>query len=167
MESLNKNIVEFGMLLKKTQLQQSYKRLLVYIKEIRNYFKETHPEYDVSTNLYQGYMDLTFFTITSQLTRQKDLKYIVVFTYENMQFEVWLAGKNRAVMSEYHKKFKDYQFKNFKLTEDIKGMSSILEHIVVENPNFDELNELTNLIDGGVSEFIKSIDTQLIASESV
>ncbi|PRY82856.1 DUF7000 family protein [Alkalibacterium olivapovliticus] len=166
MDSLDKHLWEFRTVLKETNSQQAYKGLILYIKELRNYFKENYPEYDVSSNFYQGYMDLTFFTLRSQLTKQKDLKYIVVFTYEHMQFEVWLAGRNRAVMSNYHTKFSHYQMKNYTLTDNRKGMSAILENVVVEHPNFDQLKALTKQIDAGVIQFIQSIETDYLSDES-
>ncbi|MCC5895205.1 MAG: hypothetical protein JJU16_07045 [Alkalibacterium sp.] len=165
MESLNKDLVELGNLLKKTHVQEGYKGLIVYIKGLRNYFKKKYPEYDVSANLYQGYLDLTFFSLTTPLTQSRDLKYIIVFNYDKMQFEVWLSGKNRAVMSDYHKTFSRCQLNAYSLTEDKKGMSAIIEYVVVEHPDFDALDELTKQIDAGVVSFIKSIETDYLTNQ--
>lgn len=61
MQSLNESLLEYGKLLRETNMQAAYKGLIQYMKVLRKHFKEQHPEYDVSVNLYQGYMDLTFF----------------------------------------------------------------------------------------------------------
>lgn len=165
MESLNKSLSEYGELLKKTNVQEAYKGLIQYIKALSKHFKEKYPEYDVSANFYQGYMDLTFFTLTSKLTKQKDLKYVVVFKHDKMRFDVWLSGKNRSIMSDYHNKLSKYQLKNYFLTADEKGMSSIIEATLVDDPNFDNLSELTKKIDTGVINFIKEIETQFLTSD--
>lgn len=60
MESLNKNLYDYAKLLNETELQQAYKALFHYIKNLRNHFKENSPEYEVSANLYPGYLDITF-----------------------------------------------------------------------------------------------------------
>ncbi|WP_423189853.1 DUF7000 family protein [Alkalibacterium sp. f15] len=165
MESLNEHLSEYGKILRETNLQKAYKELMQYIKLLRKHFKENHPEYDVSVNLYQGYMDLTFFSLTTKLVKRKSLKYIVVFRHDKMQFEVWLSGNNRAIMSEYHKKFSMYPLGEYVLTADETGMSSIIEAELVENPDFDNLIELTKQIDTGVINFIDDIEKNYLISE--
>lgn len=165
MQSLNESLLEYGKLLRETNMQAAYKGLIQYMKVLRKHFKEQHPEYDVSVNLYQGYMDLTFFSFTSELTKKKDLKYIVVFNHEKMKFDVWLSGKNRAVMSKYHKNFSKVPLDNYLLTADAKGMSSIIETTVVENPDFDHPTELTKQIDTAVINFIQDIENTFLTSD--
>ena len=162
MKSLNKSLYEFGKLIEETDLQEAYRELIKYIKELRIYFKENHPEFEVSGNLYQGYMDLTFFSFTTTLVNQRQLKYMVVFRYEKMRFEVWLSGRNRAVMSDYHGKFSKYDLKNYSLTDDVKGMSSIIEAVLVEQPDFDDLSVLTRQIDRGVTDFVKDVENMIV-----
>ncbi|WP_027107862.1 DUF7000 family protein [Lacticigenium naphthae] len=165
MESLNRSLSEYGKLLKETNLQKAYKGLMHYVKLLRTHFKDKYPEYEVSANFYQGYMDVTFFSLTSKLAKEKDLKYIVVFKHDKMQFEVWLSGKNRVVMSEYHEKFSKYQLKNYFLTSDEKGMASIVGTVLVENPDFDNLPALTKQIDAGVISFIKNIEKNYLTND--
>ncbi|MBU5484385.1 hypothetical protein KQI86_08600 [Clostridium sp. MSJ-11] len=158
MESLSKSLSEYVKLLQETNLQKAYKGLIEYISELRKHFKENFSEYEVSGSLYQGYLDLTFFTLTTKEMKLKELKFAIVFIHDKMQFEVWLSGKNRAVMSSYHKKFSNYQLDNYTLAEDEKGMDSIIEAVLVDKPNFDNLIELTNEIEIGVINFIKDIE---------
>lgn len=165
MESLSKSLSEYGKLLKETDLQKAYKSLMNYMKELRKHFKEKYPEYDVSENLYQGYLDLTFFSLTTKLANQKQLKYMIVFRHDSTQFEVWLSGRNRAIMSEYHKKFSKDPLKNYFLTADAKGMPSIIESILVKNPDFDNMAKLTDQIDIGVINFIQEIESTFSADK--
>ncbi len=165
MVTLNEQLIEYGRLIKETDIQEAYKGLIQFIKELRLYIKQKHPEYDVSANLYPGYMDLTFFSLTTELAKQKDLKYMIVFIHEKMQFQVWLSGRNREVMSTYHKKFKTYPVKEYTLTEDVTGMSAIIEAVLTENPDFDDLSELTKRIDTGVKVFIGDIEKKYLSRE--
>lgn len=165
MASLNEQLIEYGKLIKETDIQEAYKGLMQFMTGLRNSFKENHPEYDVSANLYQGYMDLTFFSLTTEMTKEKDLKYMVVFIHEKMQFQVWLSGRNRKVMSAFHDKFSTYALENYTLTDDIKGMSAIIEGTLSEEPDFDHLSELTNHIETGVMNFIQDIEKNYLSSE--
>jgi hypothetical protein len=162
MENINKGLYEYGRLLRENDLRKYYKYLIEYIMGLQKHFKEKYQEYEVQKNLYQGYLDLTFFTLTTIQTKQRDLKYAIVFIHDKMQFEVWLSGKNRTIMSKYHDKFSDYDLGNYLLTADEKGMSSIVVSIIVEDPNFDNLNELTNKIDESVISFINEIEKLLL-----
>jgi hypothetical protein len=40
----------------------------------------------------------------------------------------------------------------------LKGADSILEHVLVENPDFNDLNTLTNLIEQEALLFIKEVE---------
>lgn len=82
-----------------------------------------------------------------------------------MKFDVWLSGKNRAVMSKYHKNFSKVPLDNYLLTADAKGMSSIIETTVVENPDFDHPTELTKQIDTAVINFIQDIENTFLTSD--
>ncbi|GEK88254.1 hypothetical protein SAMN04488100_11833 [Alkalibacterium putridalgicola] len=164
MASLNESMIAYGELIKETDLQQAYKGLMQFMKDLRTHLKEKHLEYDVSANLYPGYLDLTFFSFTTELSKKKDLKYMVVFIHEKTEFQIWLSGRNRKVMSAYHEKFKSYKMGDYTLTSDETGMSAIIESSLVEDPDFDQLTELTRQIDTGIDIFIKDIEKKYVSS---
>lgn len=86
------------------------------------------------------------------------MKYAVVFQHDKTRFEVWLSGRNRAVMSEYHEKINALPLKDYFLSADEKGMSSIIEKTMVDKPDFDNPTELTAQLDNGVRQFIRDIE---------
>ncbi len=162
MDPINESLYEYGRLLKETNLRKSYKSLIDYIIDLQKHFKEKYIEFEVQKNLYQGYLDLTFFTLTTTQVKQRDLKYVIAFIHEKMQFEVWLSGKNRTIMSKYHDKFSNQDLGGNQLTVDEKGMASIVVAVLLDNPGFDNLNELTKQIDEGVISFINDIEKLLL-----
>jgi len=164
MASLNKSMIVYGKLVQETDLQEAYRGLMQFMKDLRTHLKEKNPEYDVSANLYPGYLDLTFFSFTTELSKKKDLKYMVVFIHEKTEFQIWLSGRNRKVMSAYHEKFKSYPMGDYTLTSDETGMSAIIESTLVEAPDFDQLTELTRQIDTGIDIFIKDIEKKYVSS---
>lgn len=162
MKSLNKGLNEYSKTLKETEIQKAYKDLISYIKDLKRIFSDNHHEYQVASNIYLGYLDFTFFTFTTELTAKKSLKYAIVFRHEELQFEIWLSGRNRKVMSRYHNEFSKLQINGFSLTPDEKGMSSIIESVLVNEPDFDDLPQLTSQIEIEAKEFIKRIESMIM-----
>lgn len=78
-----------------------------------------------------------------------------------MRFEAWLSGRNRSIMSTYHKRLKGCNIGEYLLADDEKGMDSIIEGTLVENPNFDNLTSLKAEIQDNTVKFINNINAIL------
>ena len=157
MKSLINSLQIYQKLLQETEMQVAYRELIKFISKLQFNFKTKHPEYEVSKGLYQGYLDLSFFTFTTEQLRHKQLKIAVVFLHEELRFEAWLSGRNRTIMSTYHKNLKGYDLGEYLLTNDENGMTSIIKGILVNNPNFDNLNELATEIEYNTVRFVNDI----------
>lgn len=142
-------------------IQEAYKGLMGYIMDLRVYFKNKYPEYSVS-GIYQGYMDMTYFSFSPESIKSRKLKIAIVLIYETFRFEVWLAGYNKKVQNEYWKLFKEGDWDKYRITPTIKGFDSIIEHTLVDDPDFSELDDLTKQIEIGTLNFIGDIEKFLI-----
>jgi hypothetical protein len=134
--------------------------------ELRNHFNNNYPDYFVSGSIYHGYMDMTYFSIFPKSFKQRGLKIAIVFLHDAFRFEVWLAGYNKKVQSIYWKLLKDSAWKKYKIVSTIKGVDSIVEHVLVDNPDFKDLNSLTNQIERATLEFIEDVEFFLSQHES-
>lgn len=161
MKSSDDPIIEFRAELKKETIQQAYRRLMEYCSGLRTHFQKTLLEYEVPGSLYQGYMDMTYFSIIPPALKQHKLKIAVVFLYDTYRFEVWLSGYNRQVQAVFWNKLRSSGIQPYHLVEDPLKADAILEHILVEDPDFNHPDELTRQIDKGVTEFIKEMLTIL------
>lgn len=157
MKSLKNSLQMYQKLLRETDMQVAYRELITYITKLQGNFKTKYPEYEISKGLYRGYLDLSFFTFTTEELKSKQLKIEVVFLHKEMRFEAWLSGRNRTIMSTYNKKLKGYNLGEYLLANDEKGMDSIIEGILVREPNFDNLNELTAEIENNIVKFVNDI----------
>jgi hypothetical protein len=128
-----------------------------YITHLRSYFESEHPEMPVSGSVYYGFMDMTYFALFPAALKHRKLKVAIVFLHKQFRFEVWLSGVNKVVQNKYWHIFRGSSWKKYKLPPTTKGTDSILEHILVDNPNFDDLNALTRQIERGTLEFIKDV----------
>lgn len=126
----------------KGYIKEAYKGLMDYMMDLRLHFQNNYPEYVVSGNIYQGYMDMTYFSFFPESLKRRKLKVAIVFLHDTCRFEVWLAGQNKQVQTKYWKLFKESDWNKYRIPSTTQGVDSILEAIVVDNPDFSDLDTL-------------------------
>jgi hypothetical protein len=165
MPPFHDSIKEYKKQLKKGEIQEAYRGLMEYIMGLRTHLKNSYPDYFVS-GLYQGYMDMTYFSFTPRSFKQRNLRIAIVFLYETFRFEVWLSGYNKQVQAEYWKLFKESGWKNYHLVPITKGADSILEYVLADNPDFGNPDALTHQIERESLKFIRDIESYLSREEN-
>ncbi|MFC2159904.1 DUF7000 family protein [Actinomycetota bacterium] len=161
MGSLYEYIAEYRKQLKKGDIQKAYKGLIKYMMDLRAHFKNKYPDYSVPGSIYYGYMDMTYFPLFPVLLKRLKLKIAIVFVHETFQFEVWLSGSNKQVQKKYWKLFKENNWNKYHIPSNIEGIDSIIEHTLVNNPDFSDLDTLKKQIDKGTLKFIRDIENFL------
>jgi hypothetical protein len=161
MKSLQENMIEYRKQLEKGAIQKAYQGLMQYMMSLKNYFSNQYPDFSVSGSIYYGYMDMTYFSVVPGSLKDRELKIAIVFVYDPFRFEVWLSGRNQKVLAKYWKIFTESGWDRYKIAPQGKWADSILEHILVENPDFGDLEALTRQIDQGTLKFIKDVESFL------
>jgi hypothetical protein len=87
----------------------------------------------------------------------KKLKVGIVFVHRPFRFEVWLLGYNKSVQARYWKLFRESGWNKYRIPPTIKGVDSIIESILIENPDFSDLDTLTKQIESGTLKFIEDV----------
>jgi len=162
MEPFHQYVNEYRNQLEKGAINKAYKGIMEYIQGLRNYFQNKYPDYFISGSIYFGYMDMTYFAFHPKSIGKAKLKIAVVFIHEVMRFEAWLGGYNKPVQLQYWKLFKESNWNKYRLVPTIKGADSILEHVLVENPDFRDLDQLTQQIELETLKFITDIESFLV-----
>lgn len=155
MKSLNEYMALYKQLMAEGDIQIAYRRLLEYIVGMRNHFSDKYSENHVCGTLYQGYMDITFFTFTPDLLKKKNLKVAIVFNHTHVCFEAWLVGVNKQVQATCWKYFKDRNWAKHPLP--VWPQDYITRTVLVETPDFDHTDALTQDIESRVLAFIDDI----------
>lgn len=163
MESLQYHINEYKKQLEKGSIQKAYKGLMEYTSALKTYFNGKYPDFSASGSIYFGYMDMTYFSLNPSALKSRRLRIAVVFLHEACRFEVWLSGYNKQVQAQYWQLIKESGWNKYRLVPDLKDMDSILEHTLVDNPNFDDLDALTGKIEQGAIQFIKDVEGFLLS----
>jgi len=161
MASFHEYINEYRKQMEIGDVKEAYKGLMEYIMGLRLYFKNKYPDYFVSGTLYYGYMDMTYFSFFPESLKNKKLKIGIVFIHDTLRFEVWLFGYNKQVQAKYWKLFKESGWNKYRIPSTTKGVDSIVEFTLVENPDFSDLDTLTKQIERGTLRFIKDVEDYL------
>ncbi len=111
MKTLQENMAEFKKQLEKGTIQKAYLGLMEYMMSLKNHFSSKYPDYSTSGSLYNGYMDMTYFSIFPRSLKDRDLKIAIVFLYDMFRFAIWLSGKNKRILAKYWRSLKDRDLK--------------------------------------------------------
>lgn len=137
------------------QTLTDYKRTLNYVKELRLHFTKEYPlRFKVGT-IYQGSTDYSYFPIKTEPLKKEKLKFVIIINHQKRQFEICLSGQNKEIRKKYWKIFKGSNWKKYHIPST-SGLS-IIESILVENPDFNNLDLLTEQIETKTMEFINEI----------
>jgi hypothetical protein len=158
MASFPESMQELKRQLEKGYLQVAYRGLMEYFRDLKLHFTNAHPEYPVSGGTYYGYMDMTYFALFPDSLKARKLKIAIVFIYETFRFEVWLSGSNRSVQTKYWKLLQKSDWRKYQFASNPKAEDYVLAHVLVDDPDFSDLDSLTKQIKTGTLEFIRDVE---------
>ena len=101
---------------------------------------------------------MTYFSLFPESLKRRKLKIALVFIHDRFRFEVWLSGSNRNVQSKYWKLLKESDWNKYHLASNPKGVDYVIDHILINNPDFSDLDTLTRQIERGTLEFIRDVE---------
>lgn len=160
MKDLNSYVGIYKEQLKKGDIQEAYVGLVKYVTRLRTSLSKNLSETYSFGSIFQGYMDYTYFYYSNDFLKKRKLKAGLVLNHTETQFEIWLLGQTAPIQERYWPYFKTTRWNNDRTT---KPQYSILETIVVEKPNFNDLEALTRQIEDGLvlitEEIIQDIKT--------
>jgi len=156
MNSLNKHIKEYRLQLSKGHIQKAYKGIMTFMSGLKSHLEKDYPDY-LTSALYFGYMDMSYFAFTSPGLKTKGLKVAIVYLHEPGRFEAWLGGNNRKIQAEFIERLSEKDLGKYRLSKPAPGVDSIIESVLVENPDFDKLEELKMQIEKKTIEFINDM----------
>ena len=160
MGSLNDQIREYRLQLKEGRIQTAYKGIMTFMSGLKSHLENNYPGHFTSA-LYFGYLDMTYFAFTPAFLKAKKLKIAIVYLHEQGRFEVWLGGSNRKIQADTIGRLSHRDLGRYQLSRVHPGVDSIIESVVIEQPDFDDLEELKTQIEMKTIEFINDISSLL------
>ncbi len=162
MKSLNQQLQVYKKQLEKGDIKFAYQGLMNYFNDLRLHFKNHYPDFSVAGNIYQGQMDISFFSCSPPSFKKEKLKIVILFIHETFHFEIWLCGANKNIQKKYWEMFKASDWDKYRIPTNTKNVFSIVEHTLVEQPDFDDLGKLTAQIESEAMKFIADLKTDLV-----
>jgi Family of unknown function (DUF7000) len=145
-------------LMNKGEIQVAYSGLMEFILGLRNHLKNSHPEFYVSGNFYQGYMDFTYFSFTPNSLKKHRLRVAIIFVHKTLEFKVCLGGLNKKAQAIYWEKFIEKGWNKYEIPKSIKGSDFIIESTITTEPDFSNPKDLTNQLEKGILKFAKDVE---------
>jgi hypothetical protein len=161
MHSFPESMIEYKKQLQKGYIQVAYQGLMDFFKDLKSHFADRDPTYSVSSSIYYGYMDMTYFSLVPEALERHKLKIALVFLHDAFTFEVWLSGGNRDVQAKYWELLKGTELGKYQLASNPRTVDYAIRHILVEKPEFNDLEGLTKQIDSGTLEFVAEVERLL------
>ncbi len=164
MESFTDYIPEYKRLMAAGTIQKAYRGILDSINHIRLHLKKKYPDHYVSGSLQHDYLNSTYFYFIPDAMRIRGLKCVIFFVHDTCEFQVWLAGYNKAIQAEYWELFKGNGQSKYRMPSTIEGVDSIAEHTLITEPDFRDLDALIKRIEERTLTFIEDVESFLIKS---
>ena len=156
-KDLNYFVSAYKGLLKNGDIQVAYAELVKYVQKLKTTFSKDLGDIYSFGNVFQGYMDYTYFYLSNDFLRDKKLKLGLVFNHNHVRFEAWLLGQTKDIQKKYWKLLKNTRWIN---GSEIPQYS-ISEVILVDNPDFDDLDTLTENIKNELVSVAEDISTSI------
>jgi hypothetical protein len=161
MELLPEYVAEYKKQMGKGAIQKAYQSLMEYILGLRTHFSQKFPAL-APGNVYQGYLDMTYFPLFPTESTARKLKIALVFIHKTVKFEVWLTARNKQIQARYWQLFRRSNWPEYRIPANLKGVDSIIEYTLTDNPDFGDLPALTGRIEQGTLGFIRDIESFLL-----
>ena len=158
--SLSKAMQVYHDALNKGDIQKAYRGILEFMSELRTELEQKYPDY-VFSQVYPGYMDMSYFAITPMEMRTRKLKVALVYLHEANRFELWLSANNRKLQKKWIDVLSQCEDMQYRVSEVGVGIDSIVEYIVHVQPNFDARAALKQSLEMNTLRFIKDMETRI------
>jgi hypothetical protein len=144
MKDLNYFVDKYKEQLDKGDIQEAYVGLVKYVTRLGTNLSNNLTDTYSFGSIFQGYMDYTYFYYTNDFLKKRKLKMGLVLNHTKMQFEIWLLGQTIPIQEKYWDYFKSTKWNKERTT---RPQYSILETVLIDKPNFNDLEKLTKEIE--------------------
>ena len=128
-----------------------------FMKTLRSHFNKYYFEDYYTGSIYNDENTITYFPFTPKELKEQKLKIAIVYNYQKLRFEIWLAGQNKQIQKKYWEIFKDSNWDKYHVPQTISDGFSIVDDILIEKPNFDNFDNLLDQLESKSLRFIKGI----------
>lgn len=144
MKNLNKYVSIYQDQLKKGDILIAYNELVKFVMNLRTEFTKTLSDQYSFAGILHGYLDYTYFYYSNDFLISEKLKFGLVLNHVEMRFEIWLLGNTKPIQKKYWELLKNTKWNKEKIE---MPKYSVLEMTLIEDPDFNNLDKLTEQIE--------------------
>ena len=127
--------------MKSGEVQKAYSFLLKYVVQVKTSFEKSFSKEYSCGNVSPGYLDYSYFSFANEYLKGKKLRFGIVLNHSEMRFELWLLGQNKEIQNRYWDMFKGSKWNEGRTK---RPQYAELEIVLIDNPNFEKIDELTD-----------------------
>lgn len=154
MKDLNYFVDKYKEQLDKGDIQEAYVGLVKYVTRLGTTLSNNLADKYSFGSLFQGYMDYTYFYYSNDFLKKRKLKMGLVLNHTKIQFEIWLLGQTIPIQEKFWTYFKTTKWNKDRTT---RPQYSILETVIVDKPNFNDLEKLSKQIENKLTSITDEI----------
>lgn len=158
---LNILVSAYKDLLASGDIQITYQSLVRIVQSLRAEFAHKYKGEFAVANVLHGYIDYTYFYLQNDYLKKHKLKFSVVLNHKDANFKLWLLGQTKDVQINYWGKLKSVKWVN----ENVMPEYSIFEVPLLDSPDFDDPNQLSEAIHSAFKSLSHEIIETLVAFE--
>jgi hypothetical protein len=159
MKTLNDFIQNYTDHLRQGEIQVAYKGIFEFLGRLRSDCIKKYPSCEIGS-IYPGYMDMSYFSLSTKALKDKGLKVAIVYLHEKGAFELWLSARNREIAAKSRALFRE-KLSDMKLFHDDRNPDAIMEYPLLSMPDFDDQDVLIERIEQGIEQFLARIENLL------
>jgi len=157
-EKINSYVSAYKEQIRKGEIQDVYSFLLKYVMRVKASLEKSFPKEYSFGNIFPGYLDFSYFYFFNSYLRDKKLRFGIVLNHSEMRFELWLLGQNKGIREKYWDILRTSPWNRGRKT---MPTYSVLETVLVADPDFDNLDTLTADIEKRAANEVDAIVTYL------
>ena len=154
---INTNYINgYKKILQSTDLQKYYQEFVKFFRGLRTYLADNLSEYKFTGNIVENNMDYSYFQFSNDDLQSKGLKFVIAFTHNTFEYEIWLSGMNRKIQINYHGKLSKAKHK-YKMSPDPNRFDYILKEKLFDEVDYDDCEKLFNNAINNIKVFSEKI----------
>ena len=140
--SLASCVEAYAGLVAQGDIARAYRAIVSALSQFKSAWEATHPA-DTGGALYQGYLDMSFVSISPAALSKQRLKISLVFLHDTGTFSLWLVAGNRAIQKNVSEALHTVPLGHYRLTMLGPGIDAIIEQPLPKPYAFDAPETLT------------------------
>lgn len=154
MKDINLSILSYQKTIEKNEIPKVYMYLMRFMAQLKADFSRHFENRFSVGNISPGYMDYTYFPFFDSVLRDHKLRFGIVLNHKKMQLELWLMGQNAEIQRKYWEILKSASWNKHHTS---MPKYSVLETVFVENPDFENKQEIHEAIKSKTMEIVPEI----------